>query len=636
MGGAPPNDQDGKTGQRSDSRPGGRSAGYRVAPQSPNEALQPETAPPPPPLPPSRRRPMLSAVSGFLSFLLIVAVAAMIGLIWSEQRMREPGPLAADKVLYIVPGADLPEIIGELEREGVIDSPFALNVALLVEGNRSKVKAGEYLFKQGASLREVMDTLVSGKQILHAITIPEGLTSQQIVERLQDNDVLVGDIRDVPKEGTLMPDTYKVARGASRADLIRKMQDDQKKVIDQIWARRSNNLLLHSPYELVTLASIVEKETGKADERSRVASVFMNRLGKRMRLQSDPTIVYGLVGGKGTLGRGITRVELEKSTPYNTYTIDGLPPGPIANPGRAALEAVANPSRTQDLYFVADGTGGHVFAETLDQHARNVQRWRQIEKDAKDKAGAVGADVDKAPPLIAPGPAGNSPAGPTPTGASRGDQHGELDEGGSIYGALPTTLASRTPPAPSPGAPLSFAKAYGSGGLALAVAAPWTGASLNGAESPANNKPQAKKGQGASGSPARSAAAQPAAFAMGPGLSELGISVRGAPGIVDLDGPIGQSDGVDAPDSPTPTTAATRSFASNLAAANQAAPDAKADQVTGGADEAEVAPAPDGKVVHPRVIDVSEGTPLDPLRDKTYDLNYAKTVPSAKQMVLPN
>ena len=264
-------------------------------------------------MPPSRRRPILSAVSGFLSFLLIAAVVAMLGLIWSEQRMREPGPLTADKVLYIVPGADLPEIIGELEREGVIDSPFALNVALLVEGKRSKVKAGEYLFKQGASLRDVMDTLVSGKQILHPISIPEGLTTLQIVERLRDSDVLMGDIKDLPKEGSLLPDTYKVARGNSRVGLVKKMQDDQKKIVDQIWARRASNLPLHSPYELVTLASIVEKETGKADERPRVASVFMNRLTKHMRLQSDPTIVYGLVGGKGTLGRGITRQRTRKA-----------------------------------------------------------------------------------------------------------------------------------------------------------------------------------------------------------------------------------------------------------------------------------------------------------------------------------
>jgi UPF0755 protein len=603
MGGAPPKDDD--DNRRATDRRGRSSSGYRVAPQSPNEALQPEVAPPPPPLPPSRRRPVLSAVSGSLSFLLIAAIATMIGIVWSEQRIRAPGPLAADKVLYIAPGTDLPEIIGELDHEGVIDSPFLLNVALLIEGNRSKVKAGEYLFKQGASLRDVMDTLVSGKQILHAVTIPEGLTSQQIVERLEQADFLVGDVRDLPKEGSLMPDTYKVARGASRSDLIKKMQDDQKKVVDQVWARRGNNLPLHSPYELVTLASIVEKETGKADERPHVASVFLNRLTKRMRLQSDPTIVYGLVGGKGTLGRGITRSELEKPTPYNTYAIDGLPPGPIANPGRAALEAVANPSRTQDLYFVADGTGGHVFAETLDQHSRNVQRWRQIEKDAKDKAGA---DIDKAAPPAPPpgtGPSG-APAGP-PAGA-RGDQHGELVNQGSIYGALP---ASMEPTAASGlGAPASFAKAYGSGGLVLAAAAPWAAADAKPTSAAPRGKTRAKKGEGAP---------KPlGAVAMGPGLDDLGISVRGGPGAA-LDGPVSESD---APDEAAPGLAS----GGQTMAVNEARSDAPAP----GAQVAAAAP------IHPRIIDVSEGTALDPLLDKTYDLNYAKTVPSAKRMALPN
>ncbi|MGH6820215.1 MAG: endolytic transglycosylase MltG, partial [Methylocella sp.] len=252
---------------------------------------------------------MLSAFSGFLSFLLIAAIASMSGLVWSRHRTHEPGPLSANKVLYIAPGTEVPDIIAQLEREGVVDSPFMLNFALLLEGNRSKLKAGEYLFKQNVSLRDVIDTLVSGKQVLHAITIPEGLTSEQVVERLRDSDVLLGDIMDVPKEGSLLPETYKVARGDIRADIVKKMQDAQKLAVDQIWSRRASGLPLRSPYDLVTLASIVEKETGKADERPRVASVFVNRLRNRMRLQSDPTIVYGLAGGKGSLGRGITRAE---------------------------------------------------------------------------------------------------------------------------------------------------------------------------------------------------------------------------------------------------------------------------------------------------------------------------------------
>lgn len=385
-----------------------RFAGRRVTPRSPKEALQPDT-PPPPPLPPSRRRPALSAMSGFLSFLLTVAIAAVAGVVWADHRLSEPGPLSANKVVYIAPGTEVPDIIAGLERDGVIDSPFLLNATLLAEGTRSKVKAGEYMFKQSASLREVIDTLVSGKQVLHAITVPEGLTSEQIVDRLKESDVLIGDVIDIPKEGSLLPETYKVTRGTTRADVVRKMQEDQRRAVDQIWSRRAANLPLRSPYELVTLASLVEKETGKVDERPRVASVFLNRLKKGMRLQSDPTVAYGLAGGKGAPGRTITKPELDKPTPYNTYLIDGLPPGPIANPGRAALEAVANPSRTQDLYFVADGTGGHVFAETLDQHNRNVQRWRQIEKDVKDKSGQPAPGAGGATP--------QEPAQPAPQNA---------------------------------------------------------------------------------------------------------------------------------------------------------------------------------------------------------------------------
>jgi UPF0755 protein len=549
------NDAPDRPGQTlpNETHPGARFAGQRVTPQSPNEALQPAAAPP---IPPSRRRPMLSAFSGFLSFLLIMAIASMSGLVWSRHRIDKPGPLAANKVLYIAPGTEVPDIIAELDREGVIDSPFMLNVALLLEGNRSKVKAGEYLFKQNASLSDVIDTLVSGKQVLHAITIPEGLTSEQIVERLRTSDILVGDITDVPKEGSMLPETYKVARDAVRVDVIKKMQDAQKRAVDQIWSRRASGLPLRSPYELVTLASIVEKETGKADERPRVASVFVNRLRNRMRLQSDPTIVYGLAGGKGSLGRGVTRAELEKPTPYNTYLIDGLPPGPIANPGRAALEAVANPSRTQDLYFVADGTGGHVFAETLDQHSRNVQRWRQIEKDAKDKQEPPAPDMDKTGPETAPAA--------TQPGAG---QKSESGMPASVYGSLPTSLDAPRSAAP---APPTLSYAHAASAIAGAMRVPTSKAAV---QTTANIN----------------------AFTLGPGLDELGISVGGvrSPAAATLDGPIG---GDDLPD---------ESEGRGTSPAPQPQTDRRAT----------------------RAFDASEGTPLDPLRNKTYDLNYAKTVP---------
>ena len=220
--------------------------------QSPNEALQPEAAPPPPPVQRSRKRPRLSAFSGFLSFLLIIAVVAMFGVAWAVQRVGAPGPLTADKVV-IIPHAEFLDITAQLEREGVIENALLFNAALIFAGNRSKLKEGEYLFKRNASLREVMDTLVSGKQILHAVTLPEGLTSEQIVQRLGESDVLGGEVRDMPKEGSLLPETYKVTRGMSRSDLIKKMQDDQKRVVDQIWARRAADLPLRSPYELIIL-----------------------------------------------------------------------------------------------------------------------------------------------------------------------------------------------------------------------------------------------------------------------------------------------------------------------------------------------------------------------------------------------
>jgi UPF0755 protein len=199
-----------------------------------------------------------------------------------------------------------------------------------------------------------------------------------------DNDLLTGNIREVPREGTLLPESYKLVRGTSREQLIQRMQQSQHRVVQEVWDHRAPDLPLKSPEQLVTLASIVEKETGRPEERSRVAAVFINRLKQRMRLQSDPTIIYGLVGGKGSLGRPIMRSEIEQATPYNTYVIDGLPPGPIANPGRASLEATANPARTKEIYFVADGTGGHAFAENLEQHQKNVGRLRQMEQQQRD------------------------------------------------------------------------------------------------------------------------------------------------------------------------------------------------------------------------------------------------------------
>jgi UPF0755 protein len=274
---------------------------------------------------------------------------------------------------------------------------------------RDELKFGEYLFPKQASLTDVINVITEGKVIQHQITIAEGLTSEQIVARLMEDEVLTGNIKEIPKEGSLLPETYNFTRGISREQILQRMQHEQRRLVQEIWERRSPDLPIETPEQLVTLASIVEKETGKPEERRRVAAVFVNRLKQKMKLQSDPTIIYGIVGGKGTLGRPITRADIEVKTRYNTYAIDGLPPGPIANPGKASLEAAASPWRTKELFFVADGTGGHTFSETLDQHNKGVARLRQIEGQQKD-AKEPGTD---------PQPGVRSTAAPARPGAPR-------------------------------------------------------------------------------------------------------------------------------------------------------------------------------------------------------------------------
>lgn len=382
----------------------------RLAPKSPSEAIKPMAAPPPPPRLRRRRGGPLAIMSGLLTLLIAIAIAAVFGFGMVEREVTAKGPLQSDKVVLIPKNTGTGEIADILKREGVISQPFLFEAYALLNRQRGQLKAGEFQFKTGTSIAEAIDTLVQGKAILHSLTVPEGLTSEQIVARLYENEILSGEINETPREGTLLPDTYKFERGTTRQQIVNTMQAAQRQALTQIWQRRSPEVPIKSAQELVILASIVEKETGRADERTRVAGVFINRLMKRMKLQSDPTIVYGLVGGKGTLGRGIMRNEIESATPYNTYVIEGLPPGPIANPGRAALEAVANPSRTKDLYFVADGSGGHAFAETYEQHQRNVARWRQIEKTRATTDTPPADSVDRFDPdgdaAVAPGTSG--------------------------------------------------------------------------------------------------------------------------------------------------------------------------------------------------------------------------------------
>jgi UPF0755 protein len=385
-----------------------------ISPRSPRAALEPEQVPPPPKRSDRVRSPWVIAGNAIITIVLVVMLGAGGIYVYGKQKLEAPGPLQEDKVVNIPSRAGMTDIADILQREGVIDNNrWAFIGSVFALKARADLKPGEYLFQKSASLRDVIGTIVEGKVVQHSVTIPEGLTSEQIVERLSENNIFSGTIREIPREGTLLPETYKFPRGTSREQVIQRMQQAQKRVLAEIWERRNPDVPVKTPEQLVTLASIVEKETGKPDERSRVAAVFVNRLKQKMKLQSDPTIIYGLVGGKGTLGRPIKRSEIMQPSPYNTYVVEGLPPGPIANPGRASLEAAANPARTRDLFFVADGTGGHSFTETYEQHQKNVAKLRTMEKQLQNDT-AEPSDQPPAPAAVTPAPADTDATGAAP------------------------------------------------------------------------------------------------------------------------------------------------------------------------------------------------------------------------------
>ncbi|BAT60971.1 putative aminodeoxychorismate lyase [Variibacter gotjawalensis] len=378
------------------------------------------------------RHPFIIVGSLLFTFTFFLGIAALIGFTAGRSQYEEVGPLQQEKIVN-VSGGTL-EIADLLAREGVMDggalakTVFFGMVQAAEWGTKKEepkagaapkrpepaIKRGEYLFAKGVSIRGVIEQLTEGKVVQHQITLPEGLTSQQMVARLVENPILSGQVREIPKEGALLPDTYNFPRGFPRDQLLQSLQAAQRRVLQQVWDRRSPDSPVKTPEQLLTLASIVEKETGKAEERTRVAGVFANRLRMGMKLQSDPTTVYGLVGGKGSLGRQLMRRELEQPTPYNTYVISGLPPGPIANPGRASLEAAANPMRHKEIFFVADGTGGHAFAETLEQHNRNVARLRELERQ-RGQTGAPAPTIAPPTAVQPPAPAPNAPRAQNPT-----------------------------------------------------------------------------------------------------------------------------------------------------------------------------------------------------------------------------
>jgi len=355
-----------------------------------------------------RKAALLAATATFSLFLIVALVA-----IWSV--FYAPGPAARDggdtTIVTLPSGAGVSAIAANLKAAGVIRSTDMFKAAATLTGADRKLRAGEYEVPSKASLRSVLVLLVEGRVVRHYVTLPEGWSSLQAVDILMNQPLLTGEIADTPEEGSLWPDTYEISRGDTRASVIARMTRAQADNLARMWATRSPRTVVKSPEEAVILASIVEKETAVAAERPRVAAVFTNRLRLGMRLESDPTIVYGITRGR-PLGRGIRRSELDRPTEWNTYQIAGLPPTPIANPGREALAAVLNPPVSDELFFVADGSGGHAFARTYDEHLANVARWREIERR---KAGLPPGSPPPAVPGTSPGvPNADPDAAPPP------------------------------------------------------------------------------------------------------------------------------------------------------------------------------------------------------------------------------
>jgi len=331
----------------------------------------------------------------FVTAVAIVGVAAGIGY-WTYQDVTQPGPLAAAHTVVIPTHTGISEISDLLAEQGVIRHPLTFKVAAELTGRGGALKAGEYEFPADASAIQVMDIIASGKTVKHKLTIREGLTSPEIVALVRDAPLLTGDTGAVPPEGTLLPETYIYSRGDTRESVIDRMKQDMQDALAAAWAERRGDLPLTSPQQALILASMVEKEASRDEERTHIAAVFLNRLRLGMKLQSDPTVRFVMAGnGANKFDGPLTRADLEINSPYNTYVAQGLPPGPICNPGKAALHDAVHPEHSDDLYFVADGSGGHVFAKTLVEQNRNVAAYLH---------GAAAAEAEPAPANPPPPP----------------------------------------------------------------------------------------------------------------------------------------------------------------------------------------------------------------------------------------
>ncbi|SFL17432.1 endolytic transglycosylase MltG [Falsiroseomonas stagni] len=312
-----------------------------------------------------------------LLILLVIAGIAGGSWWWADRAWTAPGPLA-EPAQVVVPRGGTTIIAEALAERGVIADPRAFLAAIWLTRGQGAVRAAEFVFPARASLRDVLEILRKARPVQRRVTIPEGLTARQIAALLERTEGLTGEMPEIA-EGEILPETYSYQFGDTRASLVRRAEQAMDQALAEIWAARQPGLPITTAREALILASIVERETGRADERARVAGVFINRLRRGMMLQSDPTAAYAAADG-GVLERPLTRADLDRDHPFNTYRIRGLPPGPIASPGRDSLRAVTRPEATDFIFFVADGTGGHAFARTLEEHNRNVARWREIER----------------------------------------------------------------------------------------------------------------------------------------------------------------------------------------------------------------------------------------------------------------
>lgn len=329
----------------------------------------------------------LKALFVWLFMLALLAGAgAAAGWVWFNNEMSRPGPLADEAVIRVEPGEVLSVVADRLEADGVIHDARLMKLKARLDGSELEIKTGEYLIEKGATVSDVLSILTEGRALLHKITLPEGRTTAQIMKIIMKDEMLTGDMPEtLPEEGTLLPDTYLFHRGMTRAQLIEKMQKAQADLLEDLWPGRQEGLPITTPQEAVILASVVEKETGKAEERPQIAALFTTRMKRGMRLQSDPTIIYGISKGeplynKAGQRRTLYRSEIDRHTEWNTYQVDGLPKTPICNPGADAIRAVLDPPETEYIFFVADGKGGHLFARTNAEHERNVAAYRAYER----------------------------------------------------------------------------------------------------------------------------------------------------------------------------------------------------------------------------------------------------------------